>query len=269
MDKNSYINSIFHHAKQTIKIVLKNRLLSHIQIYLKHFGYRNRLRRNKNIRLGHPETEAINAFISALEDGDTVWDIGAMRGSYTQYICAAVQPEAIHAFEPNPLHFENCKQTVSFLPGKFTKKAHQVALSDEPGSFYFATEMPADANTSAGAIVNESELNRFDPENIVKVPVKTGDQVIQNGGSAPPTALKIDVEGAEMNVLNGLSRTFSAGDIRTILCEVHLPTEGPSQSIEDFGYSRTDLHDFFEKRGYTVRKVNQRDRDYHILAVRN
>jgi FkbM family methyltransferase len=68
----------------------------------------------------------------------------------------------------------------------------------------------------------------------VEVPVEAGDHIIQSNEAPTPTVLKIDVEGAEMDVLQDLSGMFSAGNINAVVCEVHLPIEGPSPSVENF-----------------------------------
>ena len=260
------MNFLYSQTKRGIRIVA-----SRLELwpFLIHLIYRFRIHTNKSLRPEHPESEAIDSLVSVLEDGDIFWDVGAMNGSYTRYVRAAIQPKAIHAFEPNPIYFESCQQNLYSLPGTFIRKTHDVALSDESGLMYFVTEMPAEANTSAGAIVKKSKIDKFDNEKIVEVSMITGDKIIQNNEALTPSILKIDVEGAEMAVLRGLSDTFSSGEVRAALCEIHLPVEGPSPSIEDFDYTAEDVHRFFEEHGYSVQKVCQRERDYHILAIQN
>jgi hypothetical protein len=116
------------------------------------------------------------------------------------------------------------------------------------------TQKPHDANTSAGAIVDESNRSDFDSNLLIKVPVITGDELISSGEVARPDVLKIDVEGAEMKVLQGLSE---AANIRAVICEVPLPAEELCPSISDFGSSPQELHTFLKERGFIVQKVGE------------
>jgi FkbM family methyltransferase len=235
-------------------LVLKTAASVGLKPQLLHTLYRYRIARTGVPVRDHSEAPAIRALVSNLRDGDTFWDVGAMTGSYCSYARAACHPAEIHAFEPNPLYYSECAERIQSLPSGCKLEAHQLALSDESGEVHFATKMPDDANTSAGAIVDESTRSDFDSNSLVKVPITPGDELIHGGEIAKPEVLKIDVEGAEMKVLRGLSETLT-DSIRAVLCEVHLPTEGPSPSMDDFGSSPEELHTFLEERGFIVQKV--------------
>ena len=53
------------------------------------------------------------------------------------------------------------------------------------------------------------------------VDVLPGDELRAKEGLRVPTALKIDVEGAEEEVITGLSRTLGDPACRRVVCEVH------------------------------------------------
>lgn len=214
----------------------------------------------------HAEKAVIDEFSHSVRDGDVIWDIGAMSGSYSRYARVACDPDEIHAFEPSPLVFPQLQKSLNELPNGCERKAHQVALGFEEDTVYFAVEMPANSPTSAGAIVDESNLDEFDPEHIIDVPVMAGDSLIERDGGSVPDVLKIDVEGAEMEVLRGLEETIRANPPRSIFCEIHLPTDAPSPSIYDFDSEPSDVHEFLSHNGYSVTEINRRERDYHIVA---
>jgi hypothetical protein len=78
--------------------------------------------------------------------------------------------------------------------------------------------------------------------------VERGDEYVREHGIERIDMLKIDVEGAEMRVLQGLEETISAGRVRAI----------------QFEYSRLnivarcflrDLYEFLVARGYRVGKI--------------
>jgi hypothetical protein len=91
-----------------------------------------------------------------------------------------------------------------------------------------------------------------------------GDSLIARGAFPCPSHLKIDVEGAECAVLDGLTRTLCTPDLRRVFCEAHpslLRASGESlESLESrftgTGLSRTgrsergtEVHLTFERTG--------------------
>jgi hypothetical protein len=85
--------------------------------YLANLAYRYRIWSGTELKPNHPESDAIQAFILVLDDGDVFWDVESMSGSYTRYARAACNPKSLHVFEPNQIHFEECERTVSSLFG--------------------------------------------------------------------------------------------------------------------------------------------------------
>lgn len=230
---------------------------------------RYRIRRTGSPVVDHSERTVIAEFVSNARDGDVIWDVGAKTGSYCEYARAACTPGELHAFEPSPASYSALRKRLNRLPGDFRRELHRLAIGNERDSVRFAAEMPEHASTSAGAIVRGSDIDEFGAENVIEVPIVPGDALIRRGRVTAPDLLKVDVEGAEMDVLKGLRESIAAGDIRCIICEVHLPTAGPTPSIFDFGHAPEDVHAFLEDHGYAVGEIGRRERDYHILATRS
>lgn len=135
--------------------------------------------------------------------GDVVWDVGANVGFYTRQFAELVGAGGkVVAFEPHPdtfgLLLEITAPNVEHV---------QAALGKESGSLPMSL---SDASTT------HSFVRQHGSESIM-VPVVAGDAYAEAHGT--PTVIKIDVEGFEVHVLQGLTKTLT--HVRAVLCEVH------------------------------------------------
>jgi FkbM family methyltransferase len=131
-------------------------------------------------------------------------DVGANEGKILRYFCAA-SPQIHFAFEPIP-HLYNK------LVNEFNTKAaiYNLALSNEAKSninFNFVTTNPA----YSGLL--KRPYDKPEKDNPIFVNTQTLDEVL-NENSIPIGVIKIDVEGAELLVLQGCVVTIN----------VHKPT---------------------------------------------
>ena len=128
----------------------------------------------------------------------TVFDVGANVGEWASLV-RKVNPECeIHCFEPSPSTFEQlCK---ACLPGKVV--LNNFGLSSKPGT--------ANLHTFSETIHNSLHPVRYDhPETgLIQIELKTMDGYISDKGIELIDYCKIDVEGHELEVLLGMSRTI-------------------------------------------------------------
>ena len=155
------------------------------------------------------ERKMIGDFISEIRTDDTVFDVGAFLGWHTLFAAKAAEDGLTVAFEPHPVSFSRLEEVLRCAEG--TVQSYNYALSDAEAS------VTIPRNSSSGAEISEdtSTIEGFETKAV------RGDELIQSENLPVPNVIKIDVEGKEKEVLDGLKRTISSDECRVIYCEMH------------------------------------------------
>jgi len=150
---------------------------------------------------GDPETNGEYRTVEHLAPFcDVFIDVGANVGQFCDRVLAAGRGQHILAFEPNP---ELLPALQAKLEGRGT--AHQVALSDTPGTASFQIH-PRDSTASSLFHRTEMMPSFSNAMRAIEVPVATLDQyvpAIQPHVHERGLMLKVDTEGAELAVIRG------------------------------------------------------------------
>lgn len=161
----------------------------------------------------------------ALTNG-VVWDVGAHIGYHTLAFADLTGPSGqVIAFEPNPSNYSWLLQHLTANPHLAERiEAKAVALANIGGEQLFhcsVSEKHSDLGylDSSGIPADRIRREVYESLETVTVPVTTGDYLVAEGQCAP-TFIKIDVEGAEMLVLEG-SRQLLVANKPVLLIEVH------------------------------------------------
>ena len=149
------------------------------------------------------------ALLEAIQPGDTVWDIGANVGLYTEKFSRQVGTSGhVVAFEPSP-------SSVQALRARFHEDPRvticPVALGERPGNATFYLNGSSDGTT-------DSLVERGSDSVPHQTEVRRGEEFLQG---FPPQVIKIDVEGFELEVLRGLGAVLSSPGLRSVMIEVH------------------------------------------------
>lgn len=137
---------------------------------------------------------------------DVVYDVGAYVGSHTIAAAAATPGAETIAFEPHPASYRRLTEVVEWSDHDIT--AHNLALAE-------------DERTATVRETAEPRAGLYDDGDGVEVQAVRGDQLIAEEGLPTPSVLKLDVEGAEVGVLRGLSETLIDPTCRLVYCELH------------------------------------------------
>lgn len=142
----------------------------------------------------------------------TVIDVGAHTGEFASGIRGVLGDCTVHSFEPQQDAFEALARRMA---GSANVHVYHTALGSTPGTATFHRN----AFTKASSLLPISHLHRqafgwTDAGAPIEVPVDTLDNALDNaldrtGGGV---LLKLDVQGFELEVLRGATRTLSAID---------------------------------------------------------
>jgi FkbM family methyltransferase len=173
--------------------------------------------------LGTYEPEQTALFCRQIRPGDVVFDIGANAGYYTLLAARLAGPRGkVIACEPDPRIAAFLRAHVA--ANRLTNVAAvQSAVGAECGTAHFSRGR----GTGTGRMSDSGELT---------VRVRTLDELADEY-AAFPTHLKIDVEGAELDVLRGGREVLSRAR-PTIFLSTHGPQvhEACCRILQEHGY---------------------------------
>lgn len=182
---------------------------------------------------GDHEPWVQNLLKSELSPGACYYDVGAHTGFFSLIAARLVGPSGIVvAFEPDP-------QNASVLKANIAKNqltqitALEVAVWSSPGQVTF--EQASIASNRTQGRVSSAEGSGFVR---ISVPAIRLDDLVFGEGYPAPRLIKMDVEGAEWEALQGARRLLTEKQPR-LLCEVHDPAQmGQIRAyLEGFGYA--------------------------------
>jgi spore maturation protein CgeB len=185
-------------------------------------------------------------YLDFVRDGMVVFDVGAHVGELTLLFSRCAGSGQVHAFEAGRRSFERlsavCRDRRNVL-------LHHVAVSDREGEI--ALHVYDDAHL-AWSTQAERPLANYGidvkPIAIERVPSITLDHYCQRHDIAHIDLLKIDVEGAELQVLLGAKQLLAEQRIHCLTFEF-------GQTTFDMGNTPDAIEDLLERNGYTIRNI--------------
>ena len=191
-----------------------------------------------------------------LDPGMVVLDIGGHTGMWTVPLAKHVGPTGrVYVFEPEVKGSTAIRRNVE-LNNLENVTVLRMALSDRRGTGLFYVRPDKDTHSLFEETLAPSPLGI---QEVHEIEVSTIDEFIERKTIAPPSFVKIDTEGAELKILDGMKR--SAQNIASVLVEIHAEAL-KLQGIED-------PHAAAEERLAALGFVNRRYVDaIHVLATR-
>lgn len=193
-------------------------------------------------------------FRSVIEEGDYVLDIGANVGYYS--MIAASKGAVVHAYEPDKVNFERLARNVSLNDYEFRNVyAWCEAVGAENGvAILHINPHNRGGNTLLGNPpyrVGSKEISREETEKMFEgetleyqVPVVTVDEILDSHSMNRVKAIKIDVEGFEEKVIEGMTEALKTRKIDYIFCELSKDTrEKVPALMKSYGYSCKGITD--------------------------
>ncbi|MDP1737487.1 MAG: FkbM family methyltransferase [Caulobacter sp.] len=163
---------------------------------------------------GRYEAKLSETMVSSISKGDIVWDIGANIGLYTKRFAEIVSPEGhVYAFEPSTKNLEVLRTAVA---GIEQVTIFPLALSDSAGTVVFLQGV--DEAGSLSRVAGKGDNQGLQTEIVERT---LGDHLVAMQAAKVPTVIKIDVEGHELQVLEGMKSVLSSDDVKHVFIEVH------------------------------------------------
>jgi FkbM family methyltransferase len=178
-----------------------------------------------------------------------VLDVGVNVG-HTLVKVKAIDPEREYVgFEPNPHCLQYVKQLIAV--NRFARcTVVPVAISNRTGILKLL--LNPDVDPSATLVEGFREPERY--AHAMLVPVFSGDDILERLQASTPAVVKIDVEGGELDVVQGLERTLQRAN-PIVFCEV-LPVFDPDTDMGRFRLRRQSaLRDALGGLGYRIFRI--------------
>lgn len=210
---------------------------------------------DKAIWTGAYEQTLAQVASTAVNAGDVCYDIGAYRGFFTGVFALAGAVQVI-AFEP---FAENCDQLRLLIASnpQLPISCENIAIGSEDGT----AEFNVMADSSMGKLASSSFQSEVKTADILRVPLRRLDSFVAEGNYRPPQIIKIDVEGAEVDVLEGARQILQTSK-PTLFIEAHSPTLAGActEFLEGIGY----CVEVFDQDRWT--KLNPQSEVCHLIA---
>lgn len=192
---------------------------------------------------GTYEIETQRAFCGVAKPGDVVYDVGANVGFYSLLGSLCVGPTGrVYCFEPLPRNITDLRKHIA-INRLANCEVIEAAVSSTEGRTGFDSSRPRSMGW----------LSEAGSQTVSTVSL---DSLVGNGRILPPKVMKIDVEGAEVDVLRGCTEVLAAHHPAIVLA-----THG--RAAHDVCIETLTAH------GYKVRSVNSLDVDQsdELLAI--
>lgn len=198
------------------------------------------------------EEPIIADLLFSLSFDDTFYDIGANVGTYTCFAASKLGSEKVVAFEPEPKNAARLRDNLEL--NDLNAKILEVAVTNKDGKQELGIQ---------GDEAGEGEHTVFteDSAKTIEVDSFRVDTLIKERGVQEPTVIKVDVEGAELSVLQGMEKTLN-NHVRLIYAELH-----PKKS-SNFGYEIAEVEEYLRELGFEVSDLSQRGGQKFIRATK-
>jgi len=182
-----------------------------------------------NIYYGLYEFRESLFLLHFLRREDSFLDVGANMGHFSILTSGSIGNRTI-CVEPLKTTFNRLQEQVTLNKLDTLVEAHNCGVSSEAGTLFLSNDKGV-----MNKIVDERHPHA------TAIDVKTIDQLVN---TTTITAMKIDVEGYELQALKGADRTLNSATLKVIIIELN--GSGKNYNIED-----DEISNFLVERGFS------------------
>lgn len=193
------------------------------------------------------EPEVVTSLIRFLQPGDTFIDVGAHIGYYSLLASTLVgETGSVITFEPEANNYQKIIDNI-----KRNNFANVELINAALGSENKAIELFVNADNDGGHALWDVGRHSFNQKSRQaptkqRINLSTLDAAIKNRKHYRFKLLKIDTEGAELEVLKGSVELITQHKIPYIICEVN------RFGLQQMGVDEAQLRSFMESHGYST-----------------
>lgn len=186
------------------------------------------------------DVEAIESTVADIKETDLIWDVGAHIGLFALPLAPYLTSGAIICFEPSA---KSCKKLVDNCRiNSFGNIAvYNIAMGENSREVELSLHNYDSSSNKILSGVDENEAFH----QMETVQMKSGDEVA-NQIENVPNVVKIDAEGYEYHILQGMDRILSDSDCRMVICEVH----------EIYGVESNKINNMLEQYGFGTKTID-------------
>ena len=203
----------------------------------------------------HSERE-LKTLALLLKEDSVLIDVGANKGEFTIFGAKRVPRGRVLSFEPTEVNSQILEKNVN--KNKFDNvKIFRIGLSNksknipiyEPYDKY----LNGTKNEGAFSVFESKEVGKF----LQNINVEIFDQIIKNEGLNKVSVIKIDVEGSELEVLEGMSETLRK-------FKPYIIIETNEKVLKSANHSSLEIITFLDNLGYKFKPAVDINHSYLI-----
>lgn len=168
------------------------------------------------------EPATVQWIVDRMKPGEVLYDVGANVGAYS--LVAAMHAQRggkVYAFEPSFATFQQLCRNVVLNQCQDAVIPHMLALSAGTGIArfnYTSLQGGTSLHTLGEAVDYKGE--QFEPMYRQEMLSFSIDDLVFRFGFAPPTLMKIDVDGTELDIIEGAAQVLAGPSLKSVILEI-------------------------------------------------
>ncbi|MBK8284606.1 MAG: FkbM family methyltransferase [Ahniella sp.] len=199
------------------------------------------------LREGFYESEVFEAALGAMPQNGMFWDVGANIGLHAVSMAHCLPGSRCVAFEPSPREFVRLARSIELNSGRV--QALPLGLSDQEALLPFHV---CQTNSGRNGLHAWGEQSMY---TTTLASIARADDLVDRGLLDAPNVVKIDVEGAELAVLQGMTGILARPECRAIVIEAGLDALSREHPINIL----------LTNAGFQMRRLERREQTSHDL----